>query len=387
MPRHSLPRRAPILTLAAFLVAVGFGITFPLISLRLEATGVSGIWLGLNAAMPALGWIVGASLLPFLQITLGVAFKRLLQLFLIVGVAALFALRYAEGYEAMTALRFGFGGAIGIVFRCIEFWINDASQNDDRGKNIGIYNILFMIALIIGSSVQPVLGTVGWAAFGTPLVLMGAGLLLIQFWTGTSTPLVQAAIPPRALGTVLSAPIALLAVIAYGIFESVPTTLMPVYAVRNEIDTATAAHTLTAAALGNLIFQYPIAALSDRVGRRGPLLLCASIVACTSALIPATLDDKRLLLLTIAVWGGAAGVTYSLALAEIGDRFQGAQLVVANAAFGVVYAIGSIVGPVLNGLAIDRLNSHGLMAWLAVVFAILVVALGLTGNRSARGVP
>lgn len=385
MSQKSLIVRSPVITAAAFLVAVGFGMSLPLISIRLEATGVSGAWIGLNAAMPALGWIIGSALLPFLQIRLGIAFKRLLQMFLVLGLAALVGLRYAQSYEQMTALRFLFGGAIGVVFRCVEFWINDVSENEERGRNLGLYNILFMVALIIGSLLQPALGVKGWVAFALPVLLMVAGLLLLQLWSGQPAPVIDLTIPPAALGIVLSVPVALLCVLAYGLYESIPTTLMQVYAVRNNLDSATAAHTLTAAALGNLILQYPIAALSDRIGRGVPLLACAVTVAATSATIPLTLTDERVFLAVVALWGGAAGTTYSMALAMIGDRYQGGHLVVANAAFGVVYAAGSIIGPIINGFAIDVMNTHGLMVLLAVAFASLSALVACFEIWSARG--
>lgn len=385
MPHHILVVRSPVITAAAFLVAVGFGISLPLISMRLEATGVSGAWIGLNAAMPALGWITGSALLPLLQIRLGIPFKRLLQMFLVIGLAALAGLRFADGYAEMTALRFLFGGAIGVFFRLIEFWINDVTHNEERGRNLGIYNILFMVALIIGSLLQPEFGTAGWAAFAPPLLAIGAGLVTMQIWSGEPAPAIEQSIPPSALGIVLSVPVALLCVLAYGVYESAPTTLMPVYVIRNQLDSATAAHTLTAVALGNLVLQYPVAALSDRIGRTLPLLVCASTVALTSAMIPQALGNATLLLAVVALWGGAAGTTYSMALAMIGDRFHGGRLVVANAAFGIVYAVGSIVGPIVNGFAIDQMNTHGLMVLLAATFSALsVLILGALVMSASR---
>lgn len=177
---------------------------------------------------------------------------------------------------------------------------------------------------------------------------------------------------------------ALSAVVAYGIYESLPTTMLQVYALRNSIDATTAAHTLTAAALGNLLAQYPVTALSDRVGRAGPLLACASIVVLASALIPFTLSDNRLFLSTVAVLGGAAGASYTLALAMVGDRYNGNKLVVANAAFGIVYAIGSIAGPLMTGLAIDQFNTHGLLVALAGVYILLVAIIAASNVRPAR---
>lgn len=361
--------RSPLFTVAAFLIAVAYGITFPLIAVRLEGTGVGGTLVGLNAAMPPLGWIIGSALIPYLQITLGVPLRRLLQMFLLLGTVALFGLQYAESYEAMTMLRLVFGGSVGVVLRCIEYWINVASDNHQRGRNLSVYSVLFMIALIMGSSAQPEFGSSGWSAFGPPLGLLTVALVLLALWSGEPAPKMDFSISLSQIGLAFTLPIALIAVLAYGLFESVPTTFIEVYVLRNGLEPATAAYSLAAAALGNVLFQYPIAAISDRIGRVLPILFCSLAVVAASLVLPSTLYDPNLFLIVVMVWGGAAATTYSMALAMIGDRFRGSQLVLANAAFGIVYSIGSVAGPLLNGYAITQAGTHGLMFWLAAIFA------------------
>ena len=363
--------RTPALTIAALLIAVAYGITFPLLSSRLEATGADGLAIGINAAMPALGWIIGEMLVPQLQIRFGIPFRRLLQLFLIIAIVALAALRYAQTYEGMTALRLLYGGSMGVNFRCIEYWINDVSRDAERGRNIGIYSILFMLALIVGAALQPELGNQGWSAFGPPLLLACAGLLLLQFWNGRPASTVDVALPPAALSLALSMPVALLVVLGYGAYECAPTTMIPIYAVRHGLDAATGAYVLPAAAAGNILLQYPVTAASDRLGRTPLLLMCAATAVLAAALVPLTLASPAIFLAAVALLGAAAGASYSLALAMVGDRFDGARLVVANAAFGVVYAVGSLVGPLMHGLGSGQFGSHGLMISLALSFVIL----------------
>ena len=347
-----LALRSPLLTIAAFLIAIAYGITFPLISARLEATGVSGEWIGVNAAMPALGWILGSIIVPQLQVRLGLPLKRVLQLFLVTAIVALAAMRFAETYAAMTVLRFLLGGAMGVILRCIEYWITAVSDSGERGRNLAVYNVLFMVALIIGSLLQPEFGSQGWSAFAPPLLLACCGMLLLQIWTGRPNAVVEIAPPPAVLAIARLIPLALLAVLVYGAYESAPTTMLQIYALKNGIDATSAAYVLAAAALGNIVLQYPVAALSDRVGRSVPLLLCAVMAAAAVASLPFTLARPEMFLAACAVLHGAAGSAYSMALAMVGDHFDGARLVVANAAFGVVYASASIVGPVVNGFAL-----------------------------------
>ncbi len=384
-----LALRSPSLTAAGFLVAIAYGITFPLISSRLEATGVGGQWIGVNAAMPALGWIAGSLVVPQLQVRLGMPIRRVLQLFLAVAILALAALRFADGYAAMTLLRLFFGGAMGVVFRCLEYWINSVSMAQERGRNVGVYSILFMVGLIVGSVLQPGIGSDGWGAFAPPLGLLSAGLLLLQAWSGRPDAVIESALPPAVLPVARAIPIALLAVLVYGAYECVPTTMLQIYAVRNDIDSTMAAYALPSAAAGNLVLQYPVAALSDRIGRSVPLFLCLATAAAAAAALPVALAEPAAFLAACAVMGGTAGAAYSMALAMVGDHFDGARLVVANAVFGIVYALGSLGGPLLNGFAIAQSRNYGLAAFLATTFGGLaaIVAAAWCTARQRRSVP
>lgn len=376
---HAKTRSSVWLTwinIAVFLAALGYGITFPLIAIRIENTGVTGALIGVNAAMPALGWIAGALLIPHLQIRHSISVKTLALGFLLIAMGGLACLRFADSYQTMTALRLAFGGGMGLFLRCIEYWITGISTNERRGRSLGVYSVVYMVAIMFGAAVQPALGTEGWAGFGPPLALLGLSLVVLIAARRLPTPEMDFAMPPSSLRLMAALPLAFVGVLAYGLYESIPTTLIQVYALRHGVGEATAAWTLSAAALGNLVLQFPLLALSDRAGRVVMFAFCSVTVIVSSLLIPMTLQDERMLLGLIAVWAGAAGTIYSLALAMVGDHFTGARLVIANAAFGILYATGSLVGPLVNGATLDMLDTHGIVVASAAIFASLLVFVG-----------
>lgn len=53
--------------LSVLVLTTGYGISFPLLAITLDGMGVSGQLIGLNAAMPALGWLLGTPFLPKAQ--------------------------------------------------------------------------------------------------------------------------------------------------------------------------------------------------------------------------------------------------------------------------------------------------------------------------------
>ena len=85
----------------------------------------------------------------------------------------------------------------------------------------------------------------------------------------------------------------------------------------------------------------------------------------------------------LLVHGGMSGGIYVLALALMGERFEGASLAGANAAFILTYEVGAMGGPPLAGLAFSLAGAPGLPLVFVLALALLVPA-ALTAQRPAR---
>ena len=75
------------------------------------------------------------------------------------------------------------------------------------------------------------------------------------------------------------------------------------------------------------------------------------------------------------VWGGLIVGVYNIGLTLIGERFKGAELPTANAAFVLLYCMGLLVGPSAEGVALDIWNPNGLLVVLGVSSAAYVAFL------------
>ena len=99
--------------------------------------------------------------------------------------------------------------------------------------------------------------------------------------------------------------------------------------------------------------------------------------------------NNRFMILAIAillfVWGGLILGVYSIGLTLIGERFKGAELANANAAFILLYCMGLLLGPTAEGAALDVWNTNGLLVVLGAICAGYVVFLMV--QRSSTGSP
>jgi len=75
---------------------------------------------------------------------------------------------------------------------------------------------------------------------------------------------------------------------------------------------------------------------------------------------------------------------YTIGLTILGERFKGRELASANATYVMLYAIGLLGGPMVEGVALDLWNPNGLMVVLAAISAFYVIFLMLRGKRSGR---
>jgi MFS family permease len=146
-----------------------------------------------------------------------------------------------------------------------------------------------------------------------------------------------------------------------------------------------AALLLTAAMLGNVAFQIPLGWLSDHTDRRLVLAGCGT-VGTLGALAMMAVPPGPLLLALVFVWGGIVAALYTVGLAHLGSRYQGADLAAANAAFIMLYSVGFTLGPPGLGAAMDAWNPWGFPAALAVVLGLYtLVAAARLRHHPERG--
>ncbi|HSF94865.1 MAG TPA: hypothetical protein VLA52_07545, partial [Thermohalobaculum sp.] len=77
---------------------------------------------------------------------------------------------------------------------------------------------------------------------------------------------------------------------------------------------------------------------------------------------------------------------YSVTLTEMGARYRGGALAVANAAIVLSYGIGSLVAPSGFGFAMDAIPPDGLLLGAAAL-ALAYLALALLRIRRIRSAP
>lgn len=349
--------------------AVGFGLalSIPLLALELDSRGISSAWIGINTAVGGLATLAVAPVITKLVGRLGAG--PLLMGAILVAAVSLIGFKVTSSFLLWFPLRFVFGAALSVLFIVSEFWINAAAPPGKRGLVIGIYGTVLSCGFAGGPAVLTLVGTTGW-----PPYLVGAGmfgLAAIPVMIGASgAPAVEKESTGGLFSLMLIAPAATLAAFIFGAVETGLINFLPLYGLRRGLDDGQAALLLTIAELGNVFLQLPLGLLSDRVDRRKLLLVCSTFGVVGALLIPSLAADSWAMWATVFLTTGIVCGLYTVGLALLGARFDGARLATANAAFVMLYSLGLTFGPTAVGAGMQAVDPHG-FAWTIAAFLIV----------------
>ena len=374
-------RAANIRTLIAACAAItvfgfAFGMTYPLLSLILESRGVSSDMIGINSAMMPLGILLISPAIPIATKRFGA--RNVAITAAIVTALAILAYKAFDTLAAWFLIRLVQGMTISVLFVLSEAWIVESAGDKNRGKVVAIYASVLSGSFGAGPLLISFIGIEGWTPFALGAVVIAIGILPFMLIRENPDADPEESSPSGIFDFAPKAPMLLLAVGVFSIFDAASLSLFPVYGVQNGLDIATSANLLTALILGNMLLQLPIGWLADRFEHRWVLTGCALITTVCLLILPLViLSPMKWPLLILA---GTAGYgVYTVSLASLGNRFSGIELVNGASAFALVWGFGALFGSVAGGWVMLGFGPHGLPAGLA--FTYLLLATGLVHRQ------
>lgn len=367
--------KATVIT-AVMVFGLTYGLTAPLVSLRLSAAGYSEGLIGLNAAMHAVGVFAVAPLLPWLCRRLPPQALMLFALFAICLTLCLFPLLPLASWFALRLLLGAFSEVILVV---TETWLNHTSVESARAKTMAWY----MASLSLGFALGPFLLLAGSGMgpffYGALLALAAALILLSR--RAQSAPLAQE--KGDAFWRYLAlAPLAMAATLLNAALEAAGMNLLVLYAVNLGWSEKMATALLSVLMLGAIVLQLPVGWLADRVDRGRLVTLFAALSTLGALIWPWALRFPPAAWGLMFCWGGVFVGIYTLVITQVGERFSGTALTGVYAAMSVMWGAGALLGPSLAGFAMS-LSTNGLPWLAAALCGAFTVYAGWLARREA----
>lgn len=358
------------------------GLSYPLFSLMMQKQGMSPAMIGLSAAMMPIGLIVSAPLVP-----VGVRLFGGRALAVAAAVAAAFcflAIGYLQNWFGWFVVRFLIGFAINPLYILGEVWALSMAPPSQRGRVMGVFNTLMAVGYASGPLVLTLVGVGGWTPFVVAIVGFLACASVLRIIPDLPGFEDDGQSSTGLFGFAALAPALLLAVLVSAATQQSSSALLPIFGASHGLPEAMLAAMLTTMSIGNILLQIPLGLAAERVGGRAMILFCAAATA-TCAMLLSVLIETPFIWPVLGVMGAVGYGVYTMALVELGTRFNGSLLVAGNSAFAVMWGLGGIVGPPTSGMVMQAVGPIGLPAVMVTLnVALLVFALYRATARRKR---
>jgi MFS family permease len=358
------------------LVAVGNGLMFSYIPVRLGAGGFAPTWAGGILTGLSAGGIAGCLLTGWLVRRVGHARAYIVLSALIVLSNSIVGF----GVHPLTwlAARVLYGFAICALFIVAQSWLNDAVDNRVRGRVMAVFYVAYVVGLGVGYALLRFVDIGGAEAPLVGIVFTAFSMLPVGM-TRLKPPLT-----PQAASIALGAawrisPVGVTGMLAAGGLSMMITGFAPIHATAIGYTQEQVATLLLAMPLGTLLLQIPLGWISDRTDRRYVLIAAAAVVALAGIVAIGLAGASLAVMIAIyIVWSGTSDSIYSLANAHANDRAGKDDLVTLSSSLLFAWSVAGFIVP---GIGTVLTGVYGTQSFMYLVTAIAAAYAIFVGWR------
>jgi hypothetical protein len=250
--------------------------------------------------------------------------------------------------------------------------LNEHATNENRGVVFSTYAMITLSVLAAGQMMTLLYDPTGLQLFIIASVLISIAAIPVAL-SSSPSPEYPETTTVDLRGLYRISPAGALGCLAAGLANGAFWALAPVFTRSVSVDPGLAAWFMTAAVLGGAIAQWPIGALSDRIGRRAVLIAVSATAAGVGgglSWIGASWDTTTIGVLG-ACWGAAAFPLYTVAVAHTNDYADPSQYVTVSGGLLLMYGIGATVGPIVAALFLTAAGAGTLFLYCLIVHVLL----------------
>ena len=269
---------------------------------------------------------------------------------------------------------FGMRVVVGFCFSGLyvvaESWINDLSDNRNRGQALSLYVLIQMLGVVTGQFLLNVADPAGYNLFVLISVLVSISFAPILL-TVTPMPVFSTAKPMSISALFKASPLGCVGVLLLGGIFSAFFGMASVYGTQRGLSVGEISIFLSAIYIGGLLMQYPVGWLSDRIDRRLLIVGMTGIAAVASAIGALSGDGFNLLMVIAFTVGAFTNPLYALLLAHTNDHLDADQMASASGGLIFINGFGAMTGPVIVGYLLDLVGPPGFF-WYIALLSILI---------------
>ncbi len=364
---HALVAIATLLLGIATILA-GNGLLGTLLGVRGEMAGFSNATLGIIMGGYFAGFVIGTFVVP--KVIRRVGHIRVFAA--LASIASVITLLHGMLIHPVPwfALRLISGICIVGLYIVIESWLNEQTDNEQRGHVFSAYMTTTLIGLGIGQ-VLLLAGDINTLhLFALSAVLLSLGLVPVALTRVAEPPIVDT--HRLGLGKLFEiSPLGVVGCVFAGVGSGAFWGLGPVFAAGIGLDAAGIAGFMGLTILGGVLMLWPIGRLSDRFERRKVLMWVCLLTAIAASLAAGlTHFEPGWVLIGGFIYGAFSFGIYAMSAAHTNDHVEPAQMLEVTTSLQLLWGSGAIIGPILAGLVMQWFEPIMLLPFIAVAAVI-----------------
>ena len=273
---------------------------------------------------------------------------------------------------AWVLLRVIFGFSFSGVYVTAESWLNNASDNANRGKALSLYMIIQLGGIVASQALLTVADPAGFVLFVIPSVLVSLSFAPILL-TATKSPTFDTTKAMSLKQLYDTSPTSFVGMFMMGMIFSAQFGMASIYGTQAGLSVVQIGTFISAIFIGGMLFQYPFGWLSDRMDRR-ILILASAVGGALGGLIGWVFGGAfEAVLVAGFIMGGMSNPLYALLIAYTNDYLEVDDMAAASGGLMFVNGVGAIIGPFVTGWLLSQLGPSGFWIFLLLTMVILAI--------------
>ncbi len=234
------------------------------------------------------------------------------------------------------------------VYVTAESWLNNATDNANRGKALSLYMLVQMLGIVSAQALMLLGNPSGYETFVIASVVISVSFAPILL-SISPTPAFDTTKPMSLRELMAASPLGCVGMFLLGGVFSAQFGMSAVYAASAGLALPQISLFVATFYVGALVLQYPLGWLSDRVDRR-IVIFFAALCSGAAAVMGMALGGQFILLLVAAfLIGGMTNPLYSLLIAHTNDYLEYEDMAAASGGLVFINGLGAITGPLITG--------------------------------------
>ncbi len=370
------------LLLGMGLLMVGNGLQGTLLGVRGEIEGFSTLQMSFVMSAYFVGFLGGSKMAPDLIRRVGHVRVFAALASFISAVMILYPAFANPGAWILGRVIIGF--CFSGVYVTAESWLNNAADNENRGKALSLYMIVQMAGIVSAQGLLLVGDPAGYETFVIASVLVSVSFAPILL-SISPTPAFDTAKPMTLRQLFDTSPLGCVGMFLLGGVFSAQFGMSAVYGAEAGLSLLEISIFVATFYIGATLLQYPLGWISDRMDRRVLVMVIAAIGALGGGIGMKFGMQFELLLIAAFLIGGMTSPLYSLLIAHTNDYLDHDDMAAASGGLVFINGLGAIAGPVVVGWLMGEavFGPQGYFMFMAVLLTALAIYAGYRTTQRA----